>query len=515
MSGRPIDRRRFLAACRDASAAVAFGSLAAFDDGRAARFSANPFPFGIASGDPAPDGVVLWTRLDRSVLQRAGVHLDRVRVGWEIADDEGFRQIVRSGTHLASPELGHSVHVEVDGLRAGRPYWYRFNSGGETSEVGRTRTAPGAGESLDRLQFAFVSCQSYENGYFTAFRWLAADDPDLVVHLGDYIYEVGGMRTPVRPLEFPDEVFTVEQYRARYEHYKLDPDLQAAHAKCPWIVTPDDHEVSNDYAGAISQYGMPADEFLLRRAAAYQAYYEFTPLRRTSLPAGPNMRLFRNVAFGRMAEFHVLDTRQYRSNQPCGGRQKPRCADALSPTQQLMGAEQERWLTDGLRRSRARWNIIANQVMMAQLALRGADALTYSMDHWDGYVHERQRVLDFLARARPSNPIVITGDIHNNWVADLKLDFDDPSSPTVGAELVGTSISTGGDGDDSAGEDARRLNPHIRFFNNRRGYVRCTLTRATLTADFRTIPYVTRPDAPIRTQSSFVVENGKPGAVGA
>jgi alkaline phosphatase D len=256
---------------------------------------------------------------------------------------------------------------------------------------------------------------------------------------------------------------------------------------------------------------MPLEAFMGRRAAAYQAYYEFMPLRRSSMPVGPAMRLFRRVPFGGLAQFHVLDTRQYRSVPPCGSGRKPRCDQAVSPTQQMLGPEQEQWLMEGLRRSSARWNILANQIMMAQEAREGAGSQAFLMDKWDGYVVERQRLFDFLAEARPSNPIVITGDLHTSWVADLKLDFANPASAVVGTELVGSSLSSGGDGNDSTGEQDLGPNPHIKFFNNRRGYVRCTVTRSALTSDFRTLAYVTRPGAPIRTRASFIVENGRPG----
>ena len=224
------------------------------------------------------------------------------------------------------------------------------------------------------------------------------------------------------------------------------------------------------------------------------------------------MRLFRRLRFGSLAEFHVLDTRQYRSGLSCGGGRKPLCDEALDPSRSIMGTKQEKWLMDGLRASPARWNLIANQVLISQLVQLADDTRTFSMDNWSGYVQSRTRLMRFLAEARPANPIVLTGDIHSNWVSDLKLDFDDPSSPTVGTELVGTAISSGGDGDESTRADALALNPHFKFYNNRRGYVRCTLTPSLLTSDFRTLPYVSRPDAPIDTRASFVVENGRPGA---
>ena len=492
---------------------MALGTLPAFAGASQPRFRSNPFGLGVASGDPLPAGVALWTRLDANVLDQAGALQSRIPVRWEVAEDERFRRIVRKGSQLALTELGHSIHAEVEGLRPGRQYWYRFMAGGEVSGTGRTKTAPAKGSALDRLKFAFVSCQYYEQGYYTAYRRIVEEDLDLVVHLGDYIYE-GGINPSLIRRHDGGEAVTLDQYRSRYSLYKADADLQAAHAAFPWIVTPDDHDVSNDYANAIDERGTSPEAFLLRRAAAYQAYYEFMPLRRSSMPIGPNMSIFRRLQFGGLAAFHVLDTRQFRSDQPCGNGQKPLCDAALSETQRMMGAEQERWLMEGLRTSGSRWNVMANQVMMAPVVRLANDIRTFSMDKWDGYVRERTRLMKFLAEARPPNPIVITGDIHTNWVADLKLDFDNPASAAVGTEFVGTSVTSGGDGSDSTPNGAKALveNPHVKFFNSQRGYVRCTLTPASMTSDYRTLPYVSKPDAPIQTRASFVVENGRPGA---
>ena len=508
---RRVSRRDFITLSRNVAAYVALGALPAPPGQRAARFRSNPFTLGVASGDPLATGVVLWTRLDPATLNQAGATDARLAVGWEVAEDEGFRRTVRKGSNLALRGLGHSVHAEVDGLRPGRDYWYRFMAGGEVSATGRTRTAPAATASPDRFRFAFVSCQNYEHGYFTAYRRLASEDLDVVVHLGDYIYEKRFGQVQVRQHE-AGEVFTLDQYRARYALYRSDPDLQAAHARFPWIVTADDHEVANNYAGVIADDEQSPEQMLLRRAAAYQAYYEFMPLRRSSMPAGPDMKIFRRLRFGGLVEFHVLDTRQYRSDQSCGDGRKPRCDDALNRDRTMMGPGQEKWLMDGLRASKARWNVVANQVMIAQVAQLRDGVRTFAMDKWDGYVEARHRLMGFLAQARPSNPVVITGDIHSNWVADLKPDFDDPSSPVVGTEFVGTSITSGGDGNDSPGTDERALNPHVKFYNSRRGYVRATITPSLWTSDYRVLPYVSQPDAPIETRASFVVESGRPGA---
>lgn len=505
-------RREFLRVSQGVVGLVALGSLPGCGSPRP-RFSTDPFTLGVASGDPHPDGVVLWTRLASSSLEMTGLPADPVDVRWEMASDDTFRTVVARGSGLALPDLGHSLHVEVAGLEPSRDYWYRFDAGGAVSPVGHTRTAPAPDAPTQAIRFAFASCQNYEHGYYTALAHLSREDVDFVVHLGDYIYERRFGSETVREHE-SGEVTTLDEYRARYATYRGDPDLQAAHQSAPWIVSTDDHEVDNNYADEVAEDEQSPQQLLLRRAAGYQAFYEFMPLRRSSMPSGPDMTLYRRLGFGDLIEMHVLDTRQYRSDQACGDRQKVRCEDALAPHRTMMGPDQERWLMEGMQASSARWNVLANQVMIAQMAGGQPEEPTFAMDRWDGYPVAQQRLLDFLAEARPQNPVVLTGDIHANWVADLKADFDDPAAAVVGTEFVGTSISSGGDG--RAGTNrldrTRQTNPHIRYFNGQRGYVRVEVTSALWRADYRIVPYVSRPGAPVETAASFVVESGRPGA---
>lgn len=510
-----LTRRDFVRVGRDLAGLIALGAAGSCGNERTLRLSSYPFPYGLASGDPNEHGVVLWTRLSAEALREAGATDLSVPVHWELATDNGFTNSVARGVHSARPELGHSVHVEVQGLNPGRPYWYRFIASGETSPTGRTVTLPAPGTPADRLRFAFASCQNYENGYYTAYRHMADEDLDLVFHLGDYIYERRFGSADVRQHE-AGEVHTLDEYRARYALYRADADLQAAHAACPWVVTADDHEVDNNWAATTPEDDQDPAEFLLRRAAAFQAFYEFMPLRSASVPTGSSMALNRRVRFGDLADFHVLDGRQYRTDQACGDGRKILCPEALDPDRTMLGTAQEAWLFDGLAASPSRWNILANQVMIARLEGVAPDGQPLvSMDRWDGYPAAQQRLLSFLDRTRPSNPVVITGDIHSNWAADLKRDFRDPASNTVGAELVGTSISSGGDGADVRDSTADTLgrNPHIHFFNGQRGYVRCEVTPERLAADYRVVRYVTRPDAPVATRATFVVEEGRPGLV--
>jgi alkaline phosphatase D len=470
------------------------------------KFQANPFSLGVASGDPASDGFVLWTRLLHAGLR------EPVPVRWVVASDDRCTKIVKQGTAVASASLGHSVHVEVAGLAPDRPYWYRFDVAGEESPVGRTRTAPAAGASLDRLRFAFASCQHYETGFYTAYQHMVREDLDLILFLGDYIYEDGARLDRVR-LHRGSEIMTLDDYRNRYVQYKSDPLLQAAHAHAPWIVTWDDHEVDNDYAAAHHERGMPRDAFLTRREAAYQAYYEHMPLRLSALPKGPDMQLYRRIPYGQFATFHVLDTRQFRDAQPCGGSgTRPSCPESRDTKRSILGAAQTRWLFEGLDRSSARWNILANQVIFAPADFRAGADVGFSMDKWSGYEHSRRQVMDFLAARKPRNPVVITGDVHSNWAFDLRRDWQNPKSDSLGVEFVGTSISSSGDGQDQRPDTALQLseNPHLHFFNAQRGYVRCDLTARQWRTDYRVLPYVSWPGAPIGTRASFVVADGSP-----
>jgi alkaline phosphatase D len=470
-----------------------------------------PFTLGVASGDPAPDSVVLWTRLAPRPLETGGgMPVLPVEVSWTIAEDEALTRVVRSGTVVANADWGHSVHVEADGLKPDRWYWYQFKAAGETSPKGRTRTLPPANSLPERLRFAFVSCQHYETGLFTAYEHLVREDHDLIVHLGDYIYEGAALPDRVRRHNGP-EIMTVDDYRARYALYRLDPALQAAHAAAPWIVTWDDHEVANNYVSDIPGRPAPRDEFLRRRAAAYQAYYEMMPLRRAQLPKGPDMLLYRRLNVGRLASFHVLDTRQYRTDQPLGDGNKPPSDVLMDPKGTALGNAQREWLFNGLERSSANWNILAQQVMMARVDKQAGPEVTYSMDQWPGYEFERRRVLRQLHDRRITNPVVITGDIHTNWANELIADFDQLDSKSVAVEFVGTSITSGGDGGERPRDAAMTAeNPFVKFFNNERGYVRCELSPQQWRTEYRTVPFVTRPGAPVQTRASFVVESGRP-----
>ncbi|MEN9632575.1 MAG: hypothetical protein RL077_979 [Verrucomicrobiota bacterium] len=509
---KQLSRRSFVIGSASFAAAALLSTRARGAVAGAPKFSAYPFSLGVASGDPLPDGVVLWTRLAPEPLTPGGgLSPEPVEVAWQIADDEAMARVVKSGTVTAIADWSHAVHVEVEGLRPDRWYWYQFKAGNEVSAKGRTRTAPPADSSPERLKFSFVSCQNYETGYFTAYEHLAREDSDLIVHLGDYIYE--GAAADGRPRRHNSRICTtLDEYRARYALYKSDPALQAAHAVAPWIVTWDDHEVANNYAGLLPERPAAAAEFPRRRAAAYQAYFEHMPLRRSALPHGPDMLLYRRLVYGRLANFHVLDTRQYRTDQPLGDGNKPPAPVLMDPKGTMMGDAQREWLFTGLERSSATWNVLAQQVMMARVDKAKGPEITYSMDQWPGYEFERRRLLKHLGARKIKNPVVLTGDIHTNWANELITDFDQPDSQNVGVEFVGTSISSGGDGNNDTAAAQWRLdeNPCVKFFNAERGYVRCELTAQQWRADYRTVPYIARRGAPLNTRASFVVESGRP-----
>ena len=470
----------------------------------------DPFTLGVASGDPRSDGFVIWTRLAPDPVNGGGMPPAPVRVRWEVADDERMQHVVGRGSVLASPEWAHSVHVEMTALDPDRWYWYRFNTNETASPVGRGRTLPAAGTATTHLRFAFASCQHYEHGYFTALGHLSREDVSLVVHLGDYIYEYAPGDGRARRHSTP-EPFTLADYRNRYAEYKTDPDLQAAHAACPWIVTWDDHEVADNYAGARPATGEPVAGFLRRRAAAYRAYYEHMPLRWASAPRDRETRLYRGFRFGQLASFFVLDTRQYRTPQPCGDNTTWPCDGMLDPRATLLGPEQARWLFEGLGASATRWNLIPQQVMVAKVNRRQRGRDRFTMDHWAGYDVERRRLLASLASRPDLNPVLLTGDVHSSWVNDVRETAD---TPTVATELVGTSIASGGDGQDMprAMEAVLADNPFIRFYNEQRGYVVCDVTQSRLQADYRIVDRVSTRDSPCRTRASFIVESGRPGA---
>jgi alkaline phosphatase D len=545
LDNTPIELPRVAAAGADRSligrrallAATGLGAAGALLDVRTAHAAAirtDPFGLGVASGDPLPGSVVLWTRL----VGDSGTTLTGrdVEVEWEISSDPLFRRRVRRGQTRTGAALGHSVHVDVRGLEEGQDYWFRFRAGGHLSTAARTRTAPGRHSKPADLRMAIANCQDFQNGYWPAFEALADEDLDVVVHLGDYIYEYDAKSAfPDRlhsATQTPglDQLVTLADYRARHAQYKGDPALQAAHARAPWIVTWDDHEVENNYAGLIDEIDdtgakrQSIKAMAAQRAAAYQAYYEHMPIRARLRPGWADLRIFRRFDFGDLARINVLDTRQYRTDQP-GSRPLdfgPEQDGTANTAGSLTGEHQESWLRDGLSSSHAQWNVIAQQVMMNRtrfpdFTFSGLPFIT-NLDQWDGYAPQRQRLLQFIDQQQIANPVVLAGDIHSSWFSDLRLDPDDLASPVVASEYVATSISS--DFPIAFDGPLKRanplLNPQVKHFDGAlRGYLRVHVNRERWLTEQRSVASITTRTSPVSTTAAFVTEAGAAGVVRA
>jgi alkaline phosphatase D len=505
-----LTRRRFLELCAAGAAFTASGC-----DLGAPQLSGYPFTLGVASGDPLADRVVLGTRVAPEPLApggSGGMPAQPVTVFWEVARDDRFRQLVRYGSAVADPSLAHSVHVDVNGLEPDRWYFYRFHAAGYASPVARTRTMPAAGSSPSLLRFASASCQNYREGFYTAHAAIAEEDLDLVAFLGDYIYESGQStdETDVRDHDGP-RITDLAGYRNRYGLYKSDPNLIAAHLRCPWIVTWDDHEVSNNYAGLLQDENAPSgapppDQFPALRAAAYQAWYEHMPVRLLP-PKGASLRIYRDFAFGDLARFFVLDTRQYRTDQECNDAfLEPVCAGFPSPSGDMLGAAQESWLLGGVAASTSVWNVLAQQVVFAPTPI----GTFRNFDQWDGYPLARQRIVDFLRAREQRNTVVLTGDIHASgagWVPGLTPGAPSTFAEPVASEFVATGISSGGLDEGTAGLVTTLFEsyPHIEYFEAvTRGYLRHEVTRSEWRADFRFVETTAEETSPVYTAASFV-----------
>lgn len=504
-----IDRRKLIHAAGGLTLLAGIGGSSAW----AQTSSAYPFTLGVASGDPAPDGFVIWTRLAPRPLELgSGMPKRAVPVRWEVAEDDRFSRIAATGEALARPELGHSVHVEVGGLRPGARYWYRFSAGGEASGVGTVRTAPAAGAQLDRLRLGVAGCQHYEAGLYTAYKWLSQEpDLDAIFHYGDYIYEGPEKRgCPVTSTDgertrtcfrqhVGDEIYTLDDYRRRYAQYKTDPDLQAAHAAAAFLSTYDDHEVDNNWAGEADQDGTPPEIFALRRSAALQAWYENMPVRRAQFPAGGALRMRRRLDYGDLLRIHLLDTRQYRA----------------APS--ILGAEQQAWLEQGLGGG-ARWNLVAQQVMvMPFLYPESRAAGRTNTDSWSGYPASRERLVQTIAAQKLGNVVIATGDVHKHHAGVLPARAGDLDGPAAATEFVCTSISSGGDGAvmDAGWEGVAAANPHCRLTDARRGYQVFEVGRDSWLTDVKVVDRVTTLGGRVSTAARFAVQRGKPGLASA
>lgn len=573
-----LTRRRLLLSGGTAASLVVAPPFLKAASGDSLHLNHELFSLGVVSGDPHAHSVVLWTRLAPQPLTGGGMPARPVKVIWEVAEDYGMTRIVKQGVAVALPRHGHAVRVIAHGLPANRWWYYRFRALGQSSRVGRTRTFPGYRDQVQQMRCAVVSCQNYTQGFFTAYRDMMTQDLDFVVHTGDYIYENGPAGFAIAPGRNHNgsEIFSVEDYRNRYALYRLDQDLQEAHAHLPFILTWDDHEVDNNYAGLHAEESAPFqnDDFRQRRRNAYQVYSESMPLRPSSHLRAEHdeVRLFRKLAFGNLADIYMLDTRQFRSDQPAEdnfGSTDPdsvavegvlgeKLFDAqgiLNPHATLLGSRQERWLAKNLYYSRATWNMLAQQIMVmpwnlvettrafvaANLeqqpipAQQKAQILSQfdnidnmlNVDAWDGYPAARERLFNILRHSGAKNPIVMSGDIHSAWAAELLNDFSDPQSDVLAAEFVCTSIaSTFLTLDPRPTDYIVRLglqdNPHIKFFNALfRGYCICDVNQQRWQTSYRAVgdlsaladidnplALVPFPDSPVATDAVLEIAAG-------
>lgn len=521
-----LDRRKFLLG---ASAMALFAGLQPGRLWAAPKFDAYPFALGVASGDPWPDGFVIWTRLaPRPLEENGGMPMLGVPVQWEVAEDAKFSRVVRKGERIARPELGHSVHVEVEGLKSHRPYWYRFRVEGQPpSPVGAVRTAPPAGASVNRLRIGVAGCQHYEAGLYTAYDYLSREpDLDAVFHYGDYIYEGSGKDDKfvidaagnrISRQHVGDEIYTLSDYRRRYAQYKSDPNLQAAHAATAFLMTWDDHEFDNNWAGTNEQDGTPPEVFALRRFVAMQAWYENMPVRRTLFPTPQQgITMYRRLDYGQLLRVHLMDTRQYRSKQRCD-----QSRDLMRPCRpwedngpsQMLGAAQEQWLGEGLNAD-SRWHLLAQQVMMMPYKYpTSRKAGLLNTDSWSGYPESRARVVEMIRQRKLGNVIVATGDVHTHHAGVIPVDDRDFTSTPVASEYVATSIASGGDGSDmrKGWENVLAENPHNVLFNNRRGYQLFDISRDEWRTSVVAIDKVSVAGGNKSVIARLVTEHGKPG----
>lgn len=519
MTRYPFNRRTLL---RAGGHAVLFAALARAPALAAPKFLDDPFTLGVASGDPAPDGFVIWTRLAPKPLElHGGMPAEAVPVGWEVAEDEAFHRIVRTGRALARPELAHSVHVEVEGLRSHRRYWYRFIVDGIPSDTGTARTTAAAGATLDRLRMAVAGCQHYERGLFTAWHHISREaDLDLVYHYGDYIYEgkpasaAAAARAPIVRRHVSDKLYSLDDYRQRYALYKVDPDLRAAHAAAAFVSTFDDHEVENNWSGDLDDGSTPREVFLLRRAAAMQAWYEHMPVRRDQFPYGGSPQTYRRLDFGRLLRLHVLDKRSYRSIRLCEKPGDGNCINTRDEPDTMLGDAQERWLGEGLTPT-FDWNLLGLGGLVMPFDRSAQKRPSNGYDNWTGYTDARERLIKMIEE-RGKNVVIAGGDSHMFFIGNLPSRSGDLESPPIAPEFHGTSVSSISTNGLPIGPDPRAAtNPHISMIHDQRGYLLFDVEPKTWHADLRVVDQVFTPGGHISTLARYVVEPGRPEAVRA
>ncbi|RIA43582.1 alkaline phosphatase D [Hephaestia caeni] len=519
MTGFAFDRRTLL---RAGGHAALFAALARTPALAAPKFLDDPFALGVASGDPAPDGFVIWTRLAPKPFEpHGGMAAEAVQLGWEVAEDDAFRRIVCAGKALARPELAHSVHVEIAGLSSHRRYWYRFVVDGIRSDTGTVRTAPAAGAALDRLRIAVAGCQHYERGLFTAWRHISREaDLDAVYHYGDYIYEgkpasaAAATKAPLVRHHDSDEIYSLDDYRRRYTLYKVDPDLRAAHATAAFVSSFDDHEVENDWSGDLDASSTPPEIFLLRRAAAMQAWYEHSPVRMRQFPYGGAPQTYRRLDFGRLMRLHVLDKRSYRSIRLCEKPGDGNCVDTRDAPDTMLGDAQERWLGDGLT-SAFDWNLLGLGGLVMPFDRSAQKVPSNGYDNWTGYPDARERLIKMIGE-RGKNVVITGGDSHMFFIGNVPSRRGDLESPPAAPEFHATSISSSSSNGLPIGPDPRKAtNPHISMIHDQRGYLVFDVAPKACNVDLRVVDQVFTPGGNVSTLARYVVEPGRPEAIRA
>ena len=517
-----LNRRHWLQLALAQSVVGAAAPLAA-NTGDRITFDATPFRLGVASGHPTSQSVVLWTRLLASNPVRYAWKNQTVHVGWQIAQDPDFTQGVLSGDTFAPPELSHSVHVEVEGLQPNRVYWYRFVSGNQTSPVGRTRTLPAPDDTTTPLKVGFASCQRYHSGPFAVYDHMAADNPDLVVFLGDYIYEMGATQNEARG-SWMYPATRIQEYRELYELAKMDPALQKMHAACPWLVTWDDHEVVNDYAGGDVRLRGDTGKTAKRMEMGYRTWYEHMPVSPKALLGGTKgllentheLRIYGTYRWGQTANLHLLDTRQYRSTQAkcgVGGLFKPgSCTDTNTTGRTMLGDAQAQWLDDQLKANgqgqpgATRWNLVCQPAVFSQFVIPALGG-TLNHDNWDGYPASRARILNTIAQAQTQNPVFVAGDIHQNWVAHVHQDPANLQTPVLAPEFCVSSVTTPSFGNFTA-DEMKALAPNCVYADrHRRGYSVAQVTPQGLTM---VVKHVDLNTGAAQTAATFQVQASSP-----
>ena len=477
---------------------------------------ANPFALGVASGRPRAESVVLWTRLLFSDEDRVAA-TNTLRVQVEVFADAALKRRVQKTEVVTNEARAHSVHVHLQNLQPSTDYWYQFRQGDALSSVGHTRTAPALNADVQELRMALSSCQHYEQGQYIAHAEIAKQKLDFVLFMGDYIYESSNPQYALRQHN-GEEPKTLAQYRERYEQYKRDPMLQAAHAAHAWVLMWDDHEVVNDYANDQDRNYTAPQQMLLRRAAAYQAYFEHQPVLLGPDANHPaDMRLYDQLSWGKLADVWTLDCRQYRSAQACrdpvrgGGRMVVQCDELSDPSRSMLGHAQERWFTEGLSQSKRQWQLVAQATQISSTSVPTPVGPSYWNDAWDGYPEARKRWLQTVVDAKLSNVVTLGGDVHCNVAANLRLEPNNPQSPIVASEFVTTSITSRGLGEKAAAVIRESNSDLLHYRSDERGYSLITVTPKEVRCDFRTTKFPAGSEAGLKTQASYVVKRGKAG----